>query len=136
MKLFSLNEDKLPPRLPVIYSDYITSQIEDICDSNRGNANGLSELKKFIKRVANHVSNRAIAFCYGNNCSMPSNGTVYIYDMGAVFCLKDDLEKVFIEITWIDLNLKDFGLNENRHIDNIITEIINQYLRRNLLLAS
>ena len=137
MKQYSLNEDKLPPRLPVIYSDYITSQIEDICDRNRGNVNGLSELKNFIKRVANHISNRAIAFGYGSNYTMSSNETIYVYDMGVVFCLKDDSEKVFVEITWIDLNLEDFGLQENKkvNISRIITETINSYLRNNLLLT-
>lgn len=55
--------------------------------------------------------------------------------MGVVFCLKDDSEKVFIEITWIDFNLEDFGLTENRkvNISRIITETINNYLRRNLI---
>ena len=58
--------------------------------------------------------------------------------MGVVFCLKDDSEKVFVEITWIDLNLEDFGLQENKkvNISRIITETINSYLRKNLLLAS
>ena len=66
---------------------------------------------------------------------MYSNGTTYVYDMGVVFCLKDDSEKVFIGITWIDFNLEDFGLTENRkvNISRIITETINNYLRRNLI---
>lgn len=86
----------------------------------------------------NHISNRAIAFGYGSNYPMYSNGTTYVYDMGVVFCLKDDSEKVFVEISWIDLNLEDFGLQESRNVDisRIITETINSYLKKNLLLAS
>lgn len=138
MKQYFLSEDSLPPKLPIIFSDSITSQIQDICDYNRGNTYGLSVLQNYLKGIINHISNRAIAFGYGSNYPMCSNGTTYIYDMGVVFCLKDDSEKVFVEVTWIDLNLEDFGLQENRNINisRIITETINNYLKRSLLSAN
>lgn len=138
MKQYFLNEDSLPPKLPIIFSDSIASQIQDICDCNRGNTYGLSALQKYLNGIINHFSNRAIAFGYGNNYPMYSNGTTYVYDMGVVFCLKDDSEKVFVEISWINLNLEDFGLQESRNVDisRIITETINSYLKKNLLLAS
>lgn len=138
MKQYILNEDSLPPKLPIIFSDSITSQIQDICDYNRGNTYGLSALQKYLKGIINHFSNRAIAFGYRSNYPMYSNGTTYVYEMGVVFCLKDDSEKVFVEITWIDLNLEDFGLQENKkaNISRIIAETINSYLRKNLLLAN
>lgn len=100
-------------------------------------AEGLSRLFSYIKGIENHISNRAIAFGYGSNYTMYSNGITYVYDMGVVFCLKDDSEKVFVEITWIDLNLEDFGLQENKkvNISRIITETINNYLRKNLIKA-
>lgn len=135
MKQYILNEDNLPPTLPIIFSDSVTSQIEDICNYNRGNDYGLSKLKKHLKWITNHFSNRAIAFGYGNNYPMYSNEIAYIYDMGVVFCLKDDSERVFVEINWIDLNFEEFGLYENRmvNISRIITETIHSYLRNKLL---
>lgn len=138
MKQYFLNEDSLPPKLPIIFSDSITSQIQDICDYNRGNTYGLSALQNYLKWIINHISNRAIAFGYGSNYTMYSNGITYVYEMGVVFCLKDDSEKVFIEITRIDLNLEDFGLQENWNVDisRIITETINNYLRKKLMLVS
>jgi hypothetical protein len=138
VKQYLLNEDNLPPKLPVVYSDDVMNEIEYIRQRNLFEKEGLSRLFSHIKGIENHISNRAIAFGYGSNYTMDSNEITYVYDMGVVFCVKDDSEKVFIEISWIYLNLEDFGLQENRNINisRIITETINNYLKRNLLLVS
>ncbi|MBO7417467.1 MAG: hypothetical protein J6U14_00820 [Bacteroidaceae bacterium] len=138
VKQYLLNEDNLPPKLPVVYSDDVMNEIEYIRQRNLFEKEGLSRLFSHIKGIENHISNRAIAFGYGSNYTMDSNEITYVYDMGVVFCVKDDSEKVFIEISWIYLNLEDFGLQENRNINisRIITETINSYLRKNLLLVN
>lgn len=72
------NEDRLPQRLPVVYFDGIMYEIESIKDYNRFNKDGLSKLFSYIKWVEKHVSNRAIAFGYGDNVVMNSDGMTII----------------------------------------------------------
>ena len=124
VKQHILNEGDLPPKLPVIFSDEIADRIRDIRFYNQFDKEGLSRLFSYIKGIKNHISNRAIAFSYGS--ASYSYGASIIYDFGVGFCLEDDSEKVYVKVVWLDLNLEDFGLNENRHIDKIITEVINQ----------
>lgn len=149
MVRYLLNEDNLPPKLPVIYSENITNLIEDIAEYNEGNDNGLTELSNYIKGISRHVSNRAIAFDYGGNCEIDSNGIDILYDRGVSFCLMDDADRIFVEIIWIDLNLDDYGLeypfyeNRQRHknsiiisqsrLKNIIKESVRQALREALI---
>jgi hypothetical protein len=138
MKQYLLNEDWKPPKLPVVYSEYITSQIEDIIIRNQGNKYGLSTLADYVDGISSHISNRAIAFGYGSNYTRESDDTTLVYYLGVTFRVVDGIDKTFVEIVWIDLNLEDFGLQENRNINisRIITETINNYLKRNLLFAS
>lgn len=88
MKQYFLNEDSLPPKLPIIFSDGITSQIQDICDYNRGYTYVLSALQKYLKGIINHFSNRAIAFGYGSNYPLYSNGTPIFMIWELFFVLK------------------------------------------------
>lgn len=126
IKQFLLNEDKLPPKLPVIFSNEIIDKIQDIRFYNQFDKEGLSRLFSYIKSVENHISNRSIAFSYGSDYTMDSNETIYVHDYGVIFCLVDYSDTIYVKVVWMDLNPKDFGLNENRHIDKIITEVINQ----------
>lgn len=99
MKQYILNEDNLPPTLPIIFPDSVTSQIEDISNYNRGNDYGLSKLKKHLKWITNHFSNRAIAFGYGSYFTIDDDVTTIIYDMGVGFTFimiqKDRLLKLY-----------------------------------------
>ena len=81
---------------------------------------------------------RTIAFGYGSNYRRESDNTTYVYYYGVTYRVVDGTDRTFVEIVWIDLNLEDFGLQENKkvNISRIITETINSYLRKNLLLAS
>ena len=105
-----LNEEKLPAKLPVVYSNETMNTIEAIKDSNRFEEEGLSRLFAYINGISSHISNRAIAFGYGNNYTIDSNETVYVRDFGVIFSLKDGTNGTFVEIAWIDLNPEEFGL--------------------------
>ena len=105
-----INEDKLPPKLPVIITDEIKNEIEVIKEYNQFERDGLLKLDSYIKWITNHLSNRAIAFDYGNKFTMDSYGTIIIKDMGVTFCLENDSEKVFVKILWININLEEYGL--------------------------
>lgn len=110
LKQYLLNEDKLPQKLPVVYSDSITRQIEEISDYNRGNTNGLSALNEYVNWISNHVSIYSIAFGYGNNYRRNPNGITTLYDRGVSFSIIDDCERTFVYIIWINLNFEELGL--------------------------
>ena len=152
MKRGALKEDRLPPKLPVIFSADVTYQIDEISSYNQYNVNGLSAWKEYIDWLSTHVSNRAIAFDYGNNFTRYPDGTTIINNIGIGFCLEDDSKKVYVRIVWIDFNLEDFGLeippslNESKksknttkkvyyltesHLRSIIKEVI-----KNMLLSA
>lgn len=107
---YLLNEDNLPPKLPVIFSEEIINEIEVIKEYNQFEKEGLIKLDSYIKWIGNHISNRAIAFDYGNNFRRESDGTTTIYDMGVSFCVKEGTDGTFIEISWLHFNLEEFGL--------------------------
>lgn len=115
-----INEDNLPPKLPVVYSDEIMHKIENIKDYNQFEKDGLSKMFSHVKGVENHISNRAIAFGYGINYKMKPGKTVLIHDFGVAYRLVNNADRTFVEIVWMDLNLEDFGLevppmmNENK----------------------
>ena len=138
IKQYLVNEGKKVSTLPVVYSDDVINRLNYIKERNQFEKEGLSRLFSYIKRVEKHVSNRAIAFDYGNNYAIDSDGTIIAYDMGVCFWLVDNSGVIYVQIISIDLNLEDFGLQENKKVDisRIITETINSYLRKNLLLAS
>ena len=138
IKQYRINEVKKTQQLPVVYSDDVINKIEYIKENNLFEKDGLGMLFSHIKGIENYISNRAIAFDYGNNFARDTDGTVIVYDMGISFLLVDKSGVIFDEIVGMDLNLEDFGLQENRNINisRIITETINNYLKRNLLFAS
>lgn len=136
-KHYLINEAELS-KLPVIYSEDIKCEIDYIKEHNQFEKEGLSRLFLYIKGIEKHISNRAIAFGYGNNYRRNYDDSVLVNEYGAIFRVVDGTDRTFVEIVWIDLNLEDFGLQENRNINisRIVTEAINSYLKKNLLLAS
>lgn len=138
IKQHRINEVKKTQKLPVVYSDDVINKIEYIKENNLFEKEGLERLFFHIKGIENYISNRAIAFDYGNNFARDTDGTVIVYDMGISFLLVDKSGVIFVEIVGMDLNLGDFGLQESRNVDisRIIAETINSYLKKNSLLAS
>ena len=123
MKQRLLTEDKLPQKLPVLYSEYITNQIEVILNYNQDNTTGLSAWKDYIDGISSHISNRAIAFGYGNNYKRDSDEFVLLHDFGATFRLIDGTDRTFVEIVWIDLKPEEFGLE--------VPPMLNENVRNN-----
>ena len=119
-KQYLINEDNLPPKIPVIFSYEIMREIENFKGNNQFEKEGLLKLFYYIKGIEKHISNRAIAFGYGNEYTRYPNGTTIINDMGVSFSLVDYSERTFVQIVWIDFNLEDFGLMESKKKKNVI----------------
>ena len=109
-KQYLLNEDTLPPKLPAIYSEEIKNDIEIIKEYNQFEKQGLLELDAYIKWLESHITNRSIAFNYGRNFTVESDGAIFIDYLGVRFRIEDDSKRVFVKITWIDMKLEDYGL--------------------------
>ena len=75
----SLKEDKLPPKLFVIFSSNIQSKINAI-DNHNNNNECLSNWYEYIEGLKRYISNPAIAFDYTNRFSTFPNGAKFIRD--------------------------------------------------------
>lgn len=148
MKQCWVNEDKLPQKLLVITSPKISKQIQVIDGYNQNNIDALYQWNEYIEGVKSYISNPVIAWDYNNKYPHFPNGAVHLRDFGydVAFIVKtnQNTNKNYVYVFKIDLKPQEFGLKvpptleENRDdiVSRIITETINNYLKRNILLVS
>ena len=148
MKQYVLNEDKLPPKLFVLFSPQINKQMDDIYACNQKNVKALYEWYDYIDGIRNHLSNSTIAWDNQGKYWRSRSGEMHLNDFGydATYMIRISKKTglPYVYVTNINLNPQNFGLrvssmSEKRYIyniDSIITEAINRYLRNNILLAS
>lgn len=144
MKLHYLNEDKLPPKLQVIFSSKIIKKMDFIENFNQDNIDALSQWYYYIEGVKSYISNPSIAWDYTNRYSHFPNGAIHLKELNydVMFIVKKNRNYVYV--FKIDLKPQEFGLKvpptleENREsiISRIITETINNYLKKNILLVN
>lgn len=114
--------------LPVVYTPEIIYRIEYIKSRNQFNTEGLSQWIDYLDWIVRFISNSSIAFDYTGQFKSDRYGNVYFNSFGynLVFRLKKDEEttQLYVAIVDIDLNIEEFGLNENkrRRKTLIITE--------------
>ena len=77
---YCINEDKLPPKLPVIFSKKITNEIDVIGYYNRNSDDKLSMWHDYLNGIMNYISNPAIAWDNTNRYIHFPNGATYIKD--------------------------------------------------------
>lgn len=143
MKPFQLNEDKLPTKLAVRLSYKIYKEINTIDSYNQNNVVALSQWYDYLDGIKSYISNPVIAWDYTNRFSRFPNGARFIMDfdcnVGYIIKTNNTTNQPYVYVFMINLKPEEFGLrippnvNENRHIDKIITEVINQYLIQNLI---
>lgn len=68
-----------------------------------------------------------------------ANGAIFIRDFGynVAYTIQTNYvtNQAYVYVFKVNLNSKQFGLRENENrINRIISEVLNQYLRRNLIL--
>ena len=146
MKLNQLTEDKQSPKLPTYFSLEFDNKIEEIIWYNQFEEEARAQLKDELGAILNHISNRAIALSYSDGGREDINRTIFKNILGhnVAYAIITDNDVVSICIENIEFDAKQFGLRippmieEKRKniISLIITETINNYLRKNLLLVS
>ena len=146
MKWNQLIEDKQSPKLPTYFSSEFDDKIEEIIWYNQFEDEARTQLKDELDAILNHISNRAIAFSYSDGGREDINRTIFKNILGhnVAYKIITDNNAVSVCIENIEFDVQQFGLRippmmeEKRKnlISRIITETINSYLRKNLLLSS
>ena len=144
MKQLCLKEIKKTPQMLVVFSEEIADKIDAIDTYNQENIESLNLWYDYLDGLRSYISNRAIAFDYDNRYRELEGGGRFIdeygYNISYTIQTDDSTNKTYVYIFGMNLNTRYFGLtvpfymDENKHINKIVTEVINQYLRQNLIL--
>ena len=127
-----LNEENLPPKLPVSFSAEIRNNINLIKDYNQNNRDALYQWGDYIDNLKNYISNRKIAWDYANRYVHFPNGAVHLVELGydVTFIVSFDRTRNvnYVYVFKLDLKLEEFGLkipptlNENKKKTIRLTE--------------
>ena len=144
MKQCWLREDKLPSNLLVNFSSKITKKINAIGVYNRQNGAALTQWSEYLDGMKSYLSKSVIAWDNMNRYPRLRNGGRFIgdfgYNVGYTIINDNATGQPLVYVFMASLKPKEFGLkvppnmNESRNINQIISEVLNQYLRRNLIL--
>jgi len=114
MKRYELNEDRLPSKLTVLFSQKIRREIESIEIQNQNNIDGLYKWRDYLNGITNYLSNPVIAFDYTNRYSRFPNGAIYNrdfdYNVGYVVKTNNSTNQLFVYVFMINLKPDEFGL--------------------------
>lgn len=139
------------PKFPLIFGSNINDEIESICEYNKGNETAVLRLKETIVWISNYFSQWKIALDYGGSFIHNSNGVTVVSEKCYGFYLEymlstnEETEEQFVEIIQLKLDYEGMGLeipswlqlgeNKQSRLDNIITEVLNDFLSREMLIA-
>ena len=130
------------PKLPIYFSREMNDEIETIKAYNKKNVLAIQRWQEYLKSMKSYISSPTIAWDNMGRYPKPRNNyrVKYIndfdYNVGLIIKTNVATNQTYVVIFKANLNPEGFGLivppsmNENRHIDNIITEVINQYLKQ------
>ncbi len=139
MKQYRLNEDRLPQKLLVVFSRKIRNKIDKIYAKNQSNIKTLYQWFNYIDGIESYISNPTIAWDNMGRYSNYNNERGFIndfdYNIGYVIKISSRTNLPYVYVFKVNLKPREFGLIESKNkINRIISEVINQYLRRNLIL--
>lgn len=139
---FHIDEEKLPTKLLVTFSNKISLYIDAIDDYNKNNIEALTQWYEYIDTIKSYISNPVIAWDNMWRYQHYPNGTTYIRDFGfnVGFTIKTSnrTHHNYVYVFKVNLKPEEFGLkvppilNENKQhtSDKIIYRIKESQLRR------
>lgn len=114
MKQRRLSEDRLPPRLIVIFSSKLSKEINAIDNCNQNNIQGLAQWYDYLEGIRNYISNPVIAFDYTDRYIQFPNGARYIrdfdYNVGYTIKTNNKTQEAFVYVFMLNLKPYEFGL--------------------------
>jgi len=139
MKQYRLNEDRLPQKLHVVFSSKIRNRIDDIYTKNQNNVKALYQWFDYIDGIESYISNPTISWDNMGRYPNYNNERRFIndfdYNVGCIIKINSRTNLPYVYVFKVNLKPKEFGLIESKNrINRIISEVINQYLRQNLII--
>ena len=144
MKQHWLNEDRLPSKLLVVFSYDISNKIKSIGAYNQNNLTAIYQWRDYLNGLKSYISNPTIAWDNMNRYPRLRNGGRFIkdfdYNVGYIIKTNNTTNLPYVFVFMMNLKPREFGLqvptniNENKRINQIVSEVINQYLKENLIL--
>ena len=132
MRQHYLNEDKLPPKLPISFSAKISKQINAIYACNQDNTDALCQWDEYIEGLKSYISNRSIAWDYNNKYPRFPNGAIHLEELGydVTFIVKTShrTNRSYVYVFMLNLKPKEFGLKvppkrNNPTTNNVVQNI-------------
>lgn len=138
-----LKEDRRLLKLPIVCSYQVYSFINDVSFRNQDKVEEIARFKEDISCILDHISNPVIAWNNAARYIYDDNGTIFFEDFGFKVDFMVMTDKVtqqnYIRVIYLEFNLEDFGLQENKRqnskftisesqLRNIITESIRKVL--------
>jgi len=133
------NENKLPPNLKVRFSSKIVQRIRRIDALNKHNIDALNNWKEYIDGIKRYLEYSTIAWDNMGRYPRFPNGAIFIkdfdYNVACIIQIDNATNLPYVYVFKVNLKPREFGLRENKNrINRIISEVINQYLKQNLIL--
>lgn len=145
-----LKEEDIRPEFNAYETLPVYRYLDRIYACNQGNDSAIEEFEKCLSEIKHHLAYRCMALGYPDNIKKISNQIMKFTELGITLTYEviqsDNYGGYYVNVIRIDVDFGYFGLTKpipikcgklnNNFIDTIITEAINSYLRKNLLLAS
>lgn len=115
-----LEEDKLPAKLPVRFSNELVNKLEDIEWYNRNNTEGLFQFHDYLDGMTMWISNTSIAWDNTNHFQHHPNGSTHVrtngYDVTYTIKINKRTNQTYVYVFDIGFDIEDFGLNNPDNI--------------------
>jgi hypothetical protein len=109
-----LKEDRLPSKLPVIFSAKIRKDIESIEVYNRNNIDGIYQWRDYLNGLISYISNPTIAWDNTGRYQHFPNGATFIRDfdfnVGCTVKTNSTTNQSFVFVFRVNLKPEEFGL--------------------------
>ena len=135
-KICQINEDRLPQKLSVVFSNTIRQEMDAIYTYNQNNIDGLYQWYEYIDGIESYISNRSIAFDYANRYTTFPNGAIHLRDLGydVTFIVSTNrtTNKSYVYVFMLNLKPEEFGLKvPNRNTTSHPSDTTNQICSQN-----
>ena len=146
MQRYQLNENKLPYRLFVKFSQKIVNDINQIYSYNINNDEAISQWSDYLEWIKDYLSNPSIAWDYANRYTRFPNGAIYLSDfhcnVGYAIQYTRNTQQPYVYIFMANLKPEEYGLkvpptlNENKQPTNRIVYHLKEYQLRRIIRES
>lgn len=123
MKRQRIKEDKVLPKLPVLFSSKIMGTINKVKMKNSNCPEKLLQWYEYIDSIKSHISNPVIAWDNANKFRQFPNGAKFIpdfdFNIGYVIKTNKQTQQNYVYVFMVNLKIQDYDLNESKSVIRI-----------------